>query len=317
MLHHSAPLSADAAEIYRSLADADATVAGGFLVGGQEPRVGPQAVPDGHRHRGAADHGGRGEQRGLGRGPGPDRRAQPPTAALHRPGGDRAGGQPAGSAAGRRVSAVRRRRRCGRRAGCWTRPTSSTRRRRPGWATTTPTPRPCRTPGWVLGVLALAALVWAQRRHYRRTNRVFNRGHAGGQRGLRGGPAVAGGRAHRGPRAPRHLVRARREVDAGAQQRADRGAPGPRRREPDAGGPRFGRQLRDELRGRHERTWPARRTRRARAASWRRRWRWRTTPGGATPVRAAIEQRADLARAGTTRRGPATTAATTRRPSPR
>ena len=29
---------------------------------------------------------------------------------------------------------------------------------------------------WVLGAVALAALVWAQRRHYRRTNRVFNRG---------------------------------------------------------------------------------------------------------------------------------------------
>jgi hypothetical protein len=32
---------------------------------------------------------------------------------------------------------------------------------------------------WALGVAALAALVWAQRRHYRRTNRVFNRGLVG------------------------------------------------------------------------------------------------------------------------------------------
>ena len=39
VVNHSAPLSADAAEIYRSLADADATVAGGFLVGGQEPKA--------------------------------------------------------------------------------------------------------------------------------------------------------------------------------------------------------------------------------------------------------------------------------------
>ncbi|MGW8380263.1 hypothetical protein [Streptomyces sp. ODS28] len=35
---HSQPLSADAARIYRSLADADTTAAGGFLAGGDEPR---------------------------------------------------------------------------------------------------------------------------------------------------------------------------------------------------------------------------------------------------------------------------------------
>jgi hypothetical protein len=37
VVEHSAPLSADAAEIYRSLADADATAASGFLFAGQEP----------------------------------------------------------------------------------------------------------------------------------------------------------------------------------------------------------------------------------------------------------------------------------------
>ncbi|MEU4213004.1 hypothetical protein AB0F13_23930 [Streptomyces sp. NPDC026206] len=36
---HSQPLSADAADIYRSLADADTAAAGGFLAGGQEPRT--------------------------------------------------------------------------------------------------------------------------------------------------------------------------------------------------------------------------------------------------------------------------------------
>ncbi len=36
---HSQPLSADAADIYRSLADADTAAAGGFLAGGQEPRA--------------------------------------------------------------------------------------------------------------------------------------------------------------------------------------------------------------------------------------------------------------------------------------
>jgi hypothetical protein len=38
VMEHSQPLSADAADIYRYLADADATAANGFLAGGQEPR---------------------------------------------------------------------------------------------------------------------------------------------------------------------------------------------------------------------------------------------------------------------------------------
>ncbi|MGW1072764.1 hypothetical protein [Streptomyces sp. NPDC002537] len=37
VVHRSQPLSADAADIYRSLADADTTAASGFLAGGQEP----------------------------------------------------------------------------------------------------------------------------------------------------------------------------------------------------------------------------------------------------------------------------------------
>ncbi|WP_240351379.1 hypothetical protein [Streptomyces olivoreticuli] len=39
VVHRSQPLSADAADIYRSLADADTTAASGFLAGGQEPRA--------------------------------------------------------------------------------------------------------------------------------------------------------------------------------------------------------------------------------------------------------------------------------------
>ncbi|MEU1311754.1 hypothetical protein ABZ419_23075 [Streptomyces cinnamoneus] len=39
VIGHSQPLSADAADIYRSLADADTAAAGGFLAGGQEPRA--------------------------------------------------------------------------------------------------------------------------------------------------------------------------------------------------------------------------------------------------------------------------------------
>ena len=61
-------------------------------------------------------------------------------------------------------------------AACWTRPTSCTGRRPTGWATTTRRAKALPYAAWTLGVLALAALVWAQRRHYRRTNRVFNQG---------------------------------------------------------------------------------------------------------------------------------------------
>lgn len=39
VVHRSQPLSADAADIYRSLADADTAAASGFLAGGQEPRA--------------------------------------------------------------------------------------------------------------------------------------------------------------------------------------------------------------------------------------------------------------------------------------
>ncbi|RLV08780.1 hypothetical protein CTZ27_08470 [Streptomyces griseocarneus] len=39
VVHHSQPLSSDAAAVYRSLADADSTAASGFLAGGQEPRT--------------------------------------------------------------------------------------------------------------------------------------------------------------------------------------------------------------------------------------------------------------------------------------
>lgn len=39
LVSHSGPLSHDAAEIYRSLADADTTAAAGFLLGDQEPRA--------------------------------------------------------------------------------------------------------------------------------------------------------------------------------------------------------------------------------------------------------------------------------------
>ncbi|MEV4438676.1 hypothetical protein AB0K09_06570, partial [Streptomyces sp. NPDC049577] len=39
VVERSQPLSADAADIYRSLADADTTAASGFLAGGQEPRA--------------------------------------------------------------------------------------------------------------------------------------------------------------------------------------------------------------------------------------------------------------------------------------
>ena len=51
VVSHSQPLSADAADIYRSLADADTAAASGFLAGGQEPARVRERYERGHRHR--------------------------------------------------------------------------------------------------------------------------------------------------------------------------------------------------------------------------------------------------------------------------
>jgi hypothetical protein len=175
VLHQSAPLSADAADIYRSLADADARVAGGFLVGGQEPKD----VSD--RYRADIDNASELITQAAARSDGSTEVAdqlaslnrQLPyytqlvaTAQTNNRQGLPLGGaylryadqqmqQPGGLlAAADKLYQIETDQLSHDYADAKALP----------WA------------AWVLGALVLATLVWAQRRHYRRTNRVFNRG---------------------------------------------------------------------------------------------------------------------------------------------
>lgn len=175
VLNHSAPLSADAAEIYRSLADADATVAGGFLVGGQEPASVrsrfQQDIDTAARliTQAAANSAGS-----------PEARTQ--LAALNRQlptytdlvataQADNLQGLPLGGAYLRYADAQMRTK-----GGLLDAADKLYQAENSRLGDDYSAAKALPYAGWVLGVLALAALVWAQRRHYDRTNRVFNRG---------------------------------------------------------------------------------------------------------------------------------------------
>lgn len=175
VLHHSAPLSADAAEIYRSLADADATVAGGFLVGGQEPR----AVSDRYDKdistaaklitEAAANSQGSTEARAqisslnqqL-----PEYTKLVATALANNRQGLPLGG------AYLRYANEQMRKDGGLLDASKKLYQAETDRLGRDYSDAKALPYAA----WALGIVALAGLVWAQRRHYRRTNRVFNQG---------------------------------------------------------------------------------------------------------------------------------------------
>ncbi|MFH8573152.1 hypothetical protein [Streptomyces sp. NPDC017993] len=173
VVERSQPLSADAASIYRSLADADTTAAGGFLAGGEERRT--------TRERYAADIATASELLVK--------------ASANTRGSD---------AAGRLISRLSRQ--LPRYAGLVETARTNNRQGLPlGGAYLRYANEQMRTellpaaralydaetgrlsadygaakawPWWALasGVVALGVLGWAQRRHYRRTNRVLNRG---------------------------------------------------------------------------------------------------------------------------------------------
>ncbi|MFI5526069.1 hypothetical protein [Streptomyces platensis] len=170
---HSQPLTADAASLYRSLADADTTAAAGFLAGGEESRA--------TRDRYAADI--------------RTAAALLVKASANSAGSDGAGAQIAKLNGGlpRYTGLVETARANNRQGlplgGAYLRYAheqmrtellpaaralydAETDRLAADYATAKA------WPGWALaaGVVALGALGWAQRRHYRRTNRVFNRG---------------------------------------------------------------------------------------------------------------------------------------------
>ncbi|WP_420823461.1 hypothetical protein [Streptomyces natalensis] len=169
----SQPLSADAARIYRSLADADTTAAGGFLAGGEESRA----------TRARYDHDLATAARLLVR------------ASAGTPESDRAGEQIArlNSTLPQYAGLIETARTDNRQGlplgGAYLRYANGRMR-----GELLPAARAlydaendrlaadydaAKTWPWgalVAGAAALAALAWAQRRHYRRTNRVFNRG---------------------------------------------------------------------------------------------------------------------------------------------
>ncbi|BCK71212.1 hypothetical protein Srufu_051650 [Streptomyces libani subsp. rufus] len=173
VVEHSQPLTADAASLYRSLADADTTAAAGFLAGGEESRA--------TRGRYAADI--------------RTASALLVKASANSAGSDGAGAQIAKLNGGlpRYTGLVETARANNRQGlplgGAYLRYAheqmrtellpaaralydAETDRLAGDYATAEA------RPWWALaaGVVALGALGWAQRRHYRRTNRVFNRG---------------------------------------------------------------------------------------------------------------------------------------------
>ncbi|MFC4035409.1 hypothetical protein ACFO3J_28645 [Streptomyces polygonati] len=175
VVHHSAPLSADAAEIYRSLADADATVAGGFLLGGEEP----QAVSDRYQKdiATAARLITQAAASSEGTGAAAQRLAtlneqlpyyvqQVATAQA-----DNRQGLPLGGAY-LSYADQRMQMKGGLLAAADDLYRIETDRLNRDYADAEALP----WAAWVLGALVLATLVWAQRRHFRRTNRVFNQG---------------------------------------------------------------------------------------------------------------------------------------------
>ncbi|WP_335977991.1 hypothetical protein [Streptomyces sp. CA2R106] len=175
VIDHSGPLSANAAEIYRSLADADATVAGGFLVGGEEPK----AVSDRYQRDittaaeliadAAANSAGSKEARtqiaAL--------NSQLPhyTELVATAQADNRQGLPLGGAY-LRYADQQMRKQGGLLDAADKLYQAENGRLGADYADAKALPYA----SWALGVIALGTLVWAQRRHYRRTNRVFNQG---------------------------------------------------------------------------------------------------------------------------------------------
>lgn len=173
VLNRSQPLSAGAAEVYRSLADANTAAAGGFLAGGQEPAAVraryekdlETAATKLVTAAAAADPGSPAAEtiaelnRLLPRYEGLIERAR----------ANNRLGYPVGGAYLRTADAMMQDRMLPAAQDLYTK---ENQRLRDDYGHATPYP-------WLalaLGVVALAALAWAQRRHYRRTNRVLNRG---------------------------------------------------------------------------------------------------------------------------------------------
>ncbi|MGW1161748.1 hypothetical protein ACWD5Q_26850 [Streptomyces sp. NPDC002513] len=173
VLHSSQPLSASAADIYRSLADANTTASSGFLTGGQEPAATTRRYErDIETAAAGLVTAAAGTEPGS---PATDTIAKlnkllPQYKGLiERARANNRQGFPVGGAYLRAADEVMQQQMLPAAQDLYTK---ENQRLRSDYADATPYP-------WfaiVLGVLALAALGWAQRRHYLRTNRVLNQG---------------------------------------------------------------------------------------------------------------------------------------------
>ncbi|MFF3511153.1 hypothetical protein [Streptomyces sp. NPDC002573] len=173
VLHSSQPLSASAADIYRSLADANTTASSGFLSGGQEP------VATTRRYEKDIETAAAGLVTAAA-GTEPGSPAADTIAKLNkllpqykglieRARANNRQGFPVGGAYLRAANDVMQQQMLPTAQDLYTK---ENQRLRADYADATPYP-------WfaiVLGALALAALGWAQRRHFLRTNRVLNQG---------------------------------------------------------------------------------------------------------------------------------------------
>ncbi|MGW5352274.1 hypothetical protein ACWERV_17400 [Streptomyces sp. NPDC004031] len=175
VVSHSAPLSATAAEIYRSLADADATVTAGFLVSGPQPEeVAEQYQKDiDTASKLITDAAANSRQS-------PEAQAQIASLNKQLPTytslvatalADNRLGLPIGGAYLRYANQQMRQH-----GGLLDAANSLYTIENGRLAHDYTQAKSLPYVSWALGVLALGALAWAQRRHYRRTNRVFNQG---------------------------------------------------------------------------------------------------------------------------------------------
>lgn len=176
VIDHSQPLSADAARVYRSLADADTSASSGFLAGGDEPRAVRERYEKDIRDasellaKAAANSG---DSRGAQRQIAVLNRGLPVyTGLVESARANNRQGLPLGGAYLRYANEKMRGELLPAASKLYTVETA-----RLGDDYDDAKSWPFLAIG--AGVLALAALGWAQRRNYRRTNRVFNQGLLG------------------------------------------------------------------------------------------------------------------------------------------
>lgn len=175
VLHRSQPLSADAAAIYRSLADANTAASTGFLGGGQEPadireRYQRDIERASEKLATAAANAGTGGNGSSAAAISALNKLLPRyTSLIERARANNRQGLPLGGAYLRYANDTMQTRMLPAAEKLYK---AENQRLDDDYADAEPYP-------WAslaLGALALAALVWAQRRNYRRTNRVFNAG---------------------------------------------------------------------------------------------------------------------------------------------